>query len=63
MGILERQARGRYFLEPGFWRACESTGLEVQPSGSSRGQRIDIFDEQYLVALLIVDEIVHLLLC
>jgi hypothetical protein len=63
MGILEHQARRRYFLEPGFWRPCESTSLEVQPSGSLRGQRIDIFDEQYLVALLIVNEIVHLLLC
>jgi hypothetical protein len=37
MGILEHQARRRYFLEPGFWRACESTSLEVQPSGSLRG--------------------------
>ena len=40
-----------------------AASLEVQPSDSLRGQRIDIFDEQYLVALLIVDEIVHLLFC
>jgi len=38
-----------------------AASLEVQPSDSLRGQRIDIFDEQYLVALLIVNEIVHLL--
>ncbi len=37
-----------------------AASLEVQPSDSLRGQRIDIFDEQYLVALLIVNEIVHL---
>ena len=38
-----------------------AASLEVQPSDSLRGPRIDIFDEQYLVALLIVNEIVHLL--
>ena len=42
-------------------RPLPATSIEVQPSDSLRGQRINRFDEQYLVALLIVNEIVHLL--
>jgi len=58
---------GRYRPEqkmggrPGGGDPLPAASLEVQPSDSLRGQRIDIFDEQYLVALLIVNEIVHLL--
>lgn len=46
---------------PGGGDPLPAASLEVQPSDSLRGQRVDIFDEQYLVALLVVNEIVHLL--